>query len=76
MAKAKEWKDSDITSKQTTCSRDKHKTQKQKCNDDDMTESSDEDGMPQARRYHGWSAQGIMWYNQLFDDIQNSCFWI
>jgi hypothetical protein len=27
------------------------------------------DALPQARRYRGWSAQGILRYNQLFDEI-------
>jgi hypothetical protein len=31
---------------------------------------SDDEDTPQARRYRGWSAQGIAQYNQLFTEIQ------
>jgi hypothetical protein len=71
MAERGAWKDSDVSSMYTT-SRDKRKSQKQKREEENETESEEDDDIPQARRYRGWSAQGIARYNQLFDEIQES----
>jgi len=65
MADANEWKDSDVPSKWTT-SKDKRKL---KSTDDDDNSGVDED-TPQARRYRGWSAQGIARFNQLATEIK------
>jgi hypothetical protein len=71
MGKKQEWKDLDVSSMYTTL-RDKCKSQKQQRQDGNTSNSSKEDDIPQARRYRGWSAQGIVRYNQLFDEIKES----
>jgi hypothetical protein len=63
MAKAKFWKTSPVPTKWTV-TRDKTATAKRKGKAD-----KENDAQPQARRYRGWSAQGILRYNQLFDEI-------
>ena len=65
MAIADQWKDSDVPSKWAT-SHDKRRTSKS----DEAIDSSDDEAPPQARRYRGWSAQGIARYNQLFKEIK------
>jgi hypothetical protein len=66
MALTDTWKDSEVPSKWTT-SKDKRRSKQLDEDDDD----SDDNGTPQARRYRGWSAQGIARYNQLFTEIKN-----
>jgi hypothetical protein len=58
MAGKDDWKESDVPSKWTT-SKEKRKTNR------------DNDDSPQARKFRGWSAQGIARYNQLFIEIKN-----
>ena len=67
MAASGQWKDSDVPSKWTT-SKDKRKLIKEQGDDSDGDGSKSE--TPQARRYRGWSAQGIARYNQLFIEIR------
>ena len=66
MAEADDWKDSDEPSKWTTSK------EKRKARGSDTMDgySSDENDTPQAKRYRGWSAQGIARYNQLFEEIK------
>jgi hypothetical protein len=71
MAERGAWKDFDVSSMYTT-SWDKRKSQKQQREEGNETESEEDNDIPQARRYRGWSAQGIARYNQLFDEIQES----
>ena len=64
MARTKSWKDSEVPSAWTT-SIDKRKSK----DDQEEDESGDEAETPQARRYRGWTAKGILRYNQLHADI-------
>jgi hypothetical protein len=66
MADDMDWKDSDEPSKWTT-SKEKRKARSEAVMDDN---SSVENDSPQAKRYRGWSAQGIARYNQLFEEIK------
>jgi hypothetical protein len=66
MAKANEWKESNIPSKWTT-SKEKQK-QKQAGKEQG---SSDDDDTPQAQKFCGWPAQGIVRYNQLFTEMKS-----
>ena len=65
MAETGTWTDSEVPSKWTT-SNEKRKTKLQ----EDDYERSDEDQIPQARHFRGWSAQGIARYNQLYVEIE------
>jgi hypothetical protein len=64
MARTKSWKDSEVPSAWTT-SIDKRKSK----DDQEEDESGDEAETPQARRYRGWTAKGILRYNQLHADV-------
>ena len=66
MADDMDWKDSDEPSKWTT-SKEKRKASSAATTADN---SSVENDCPQAKRYRGWSAQGIARYNQLFEEIK------
>ena len=66
MADSEDWKDSDVPSKWTT-SKEKRKAKSKRTGEEN---SSDESDCPQAKRYRGWSAQGIARYNQLFEEIK------
>jgi hypothetical protein len=67
MAKRNKWKDSDVPSEWTTTKNTNRQPVRTDENDDD---GSDDNDTPQARRYRGWSAQGIAQYNQLFTEIK------
>jgi hypothetical protein len=67
MAEYMDWKDSDEPSKWTT-SKEKRSKAKNATTADDT--SSAENNCPLAKRYRGWSAQGIARYNQLFEEIK------
>jgi hypothetical protein len=67
MARRNEWKDSDVPSVWTTT---KDTSRKPVRTDDNSDTVSDNEDTPQARRYRGWSAQGIARYNQLFTEIE------
>jgi hypothetical protein len=70
MAGNENMKESTVSSMYTTL-RDKRKTQKLQREDTNDSDSGGEnDNVPQARRYRGWSALGIARYNQLFDEIK------
>jgi hypothetical protein len=64
MAKAQAWKTSPVPTKWTV-TRDKTSTPAKRGN-----AILGQENQPQARRYRGWSAQGINRYNQLFDQIR------
>jgi hypothetical protein len=65
MAESGDWKESEEPSKWTT-TKDKRNHKKS----DSSQDCSDDENTPQARRYRGWSAQGIARYNQLFMEIK------
>jgi hypothetical protein len=71
MVEKQEWKDSNVSSMYTIL-RDKYELQKQQRKEGHSTDSGKEDDIPQARCYHDWPGQGIMRYNQLFDEIKES----
>jgi hypothetical protein len=67
MANRNEWKDSDVPSEWTTTK----DTNRQPVRNGEVDEdNSEEEETSQARRYRGWSAQGINRYNQLFTEIE------
>ena len=65
MARTKNWKDSDVPSTWTT-SIDKRKSRNEKGDE----AKTDEAETPQARRYRGWTTQGILRYNTLHAEIK------
>ena len=69
MAKSKAWRDSDVATKWTT-TKDRRKHAAGTGDQNKTPTLSANDGVPQARRYRGWSAQGIARYNQLFNEIK------
>jgi hypothetical protein len=65
MAESDEWRESSVPSKWTTS------TEKRASNQQPDKVSSDTSVVtPQARRFRGWTAQGINRYNQLFMEIK------
>lgn len=75
MAKTNHWKDSPVRTKWTVTRdtpvvSDSGKLKKQKLPPNEERIDTDLPEGPQARRYRGWSAQGINRYNQLFDQIK------
>ena len=66
-AETGDWKDSNEPSKWTT-SKEKRRASREEEDEDD----SDTEAKPQAKRYRGWSAQGIARYNQLFAEIKEA----
>ena len=66
MADADDWKESDVPSKWTT-SKEKRKAKSKPACDENSSVDND---CPQAKRYRGWSAQGIARYNQLFEEVK------
>lgn len=65
MATTKNWKESEVPSAWTT-SIDKRKAMHEPNDEDD----SDDQETPQPRRYRGWTARGILRYNQLHAEIK------
>jgi hypothetical protein len=65
MAFHDDWKESNVPSRWTT-SKEKRAVKKAAIGN----ESSEDDEKPQARKFRGWSAQGIARYNQLFAEIK------
>lgn len=63
MAEAKNWKDSEVPSAWTT-SMVKRKPEMNQDKDIEVAET------PQARRYRGWTAKGILRYNELHAEIK------
>ena len=66
MAEDDDWKDSVVPSKWTT-SKEKRGAKDTEPGEDN---SNVEDDCPQAKRYRGWSSQGIARYNQLFAEVK------
>jgi hypothetical protein len=64
MAAAEEWTTAPVPTKWTV-TRDRTASAAKKARTREA-----ETGNPQARRYRGWSAQGINRYNQLYDEIE------
>ena len=68
MAHNDEWKDSDEPSKWTTSNEE----QKGVTRNQATPGSDGDDVTPKAKRYRGWSAKGIAWYNQIFNEVKDA----